>query len=103
MNAFAQGWHAALVKLGLSGSAIGAANSGTTSGTTPAGTTSTATSAVPKAPKQPTPWSTANKIEPKMHEAAWNRAQKDLDTGESRAMAKVDQWQRPLPLPVGSA
>lgn len=97
MTPYAKGWCSALVKLGLSSSAV-AATSGTTSGAKPGATTNTTT-----APKQSKPWqwSAANNIEPKLHENAWSHAQKDLDTGESRVMAKFDASQRQPQLPVG--
>ena len=103
MNAYLQGYRAALIKLGLSGSAISATSTGTTPGTL-AGAKPTTGTTTPKttAPKQ-VAWSHQNKIEPKMHEMAWQTAQKDLDTGEARVTSKVDQWQQPMPLPTGSA
>lgn len=99
MTPYLQGWYTALVKLGLSSSALGASKGVTTS---------TPIVKVPgvKGPAKPgntNAWSGANKIEPKMHETAWTGAQKDLDTAEARVTAKVDQWQQPKPLPVGSA
>lgn len=83
------------MKLGLSGSAIGASSGAAMK---PPG------AAMPKPAVKPssTPWSAQNNMEPKMHETAWQGAQKDLDTGAARATAKVDQWQRPAALPTGS-
>jgi hypothetical protein len=96
---YVRGWCSALIKLGLSDSAL-AATSGTTSGTKPGATTNTTTPAKQTKPWQ---WSAANNIEPKLHESAWSHAQKDLDTGEARVMAKFDASQRQPVLPVGSA
>lgn len=66
------------------------------------GATTGATTAAPKVPKPQTPWSAQNKMEPKMHETAWQKAQRSLDTGESRAMGKVDISQRGSQLATGS-
>lgn len=95
MTPYLQGWSAALVKLGLSPSATGAVKGIASPGV--------ATPAATAAKKPIQPWSMQNKMEPKMHENAWNSAQKSLDVGTSRETAKVDQWQKPSPLPVGSA
>lgn len=95
MNAYDQGRHYALMKLGLSASAKGAVGAAPMKMPGMTGT--------PKPPKPPTPWSAQNQMEPKMHETAWQGAQKELDVGESRVMGKVDQWQNPSRgLPTGS-
>ena len=101
MRAYLQGYGAALIKLGLSGSAIGAI-----------GTPGSPASPV-KTPGVPSSTSPIKSIKPpkppklfdagKMQDAAWGHAQKDLDTGEARAIGKVDQWQQPSALPTGSS
>lgn len=100
MNAFEQGWNFALVKLGLSGSARSAVSGAAMK--VPGIPKQQAMGGAPKAPSVPQPWSAQNQMEPKMHETAWQGAQKELDVGESRSMGKVDQWQQPKALPTGS-
>ncbi len=87
------------MKLGLSGSAVSAVSGAAMK--TP-GIPKQQAGAMPKKPSVPQPWSAQNNMEPKMHETAWQGAQKELDVGESRMTGKVDQWQRPAALPTGS-
>lgn len=94
MTPYEQGQHYALMKLGLSASAKGAV------GASPM--KMPGAPKAPSAPKPPQPWSAQNQMEPKMHETAWQGAQKELDVGASRMTAKVDQGQRPAALPTGS-
>lgn len=98
MTSYEKGWCFALVKLGLAMTPSLGATSGTTLG---AKTEGPASNLGTKSQQKPWQWSAQNNIEPKLHETAWSHAQKDLDTGESRVMAKFDASQRQPQLPVG--
>ena len=101
MNAYVRGYSAALIKLGLSGSAIGAISTPGSDASpikTPGIPKSTSPIKSIKPPKPPKLFDAG-----KMQDAAWGHAQKDLDTGEARAIGKVDSWQQASPLPTGSS
>ena len=106
MSPYGQGYHAALVKLGL-GPSAGAATGGLgAAGLKSAlpGVTKGIAARKPTVPKPPKPGAMQYNLAPTkmMGETAWQGAQKDLDTGEARSIGKVDKGQQPTPLATGS-
>jgi hypothetical protein len=107
MSPYVQGYCQALVKLGLSPSAGAAAGGLGAAGLKPQAPGAAAKGIKPlmspKPPKPAAPGATQYNADPKMlGENAWQHAQKDLDTSESRTIGKVDRSQSATPLATGS-